>query len=331
MRDEHAFSTRPITELYTWFAGETEPTSATWAALCRWSAETPAVHARLDALPGRKRQPNIFLAAVRYLGGPTEPGPRFLAWFDEHWPEIERVILARSTQTNEPGRCAVFAPVLASLPQPISLLEVGASAGLTLYPDRYRYRYAGAVEAEITPPTAPADAPLLRCRVTGTPPGDPTYLVVSARAGLDVAPLDPSDPDDARWLRSLVWPGDDEREARLAEALALVGAKPPHLLRGDLTDKLDALLALAAPGTTPVVVNSATLAYLERPERDAFVARVRDAGVHWLSFEGPSVVTSLRGVLPHTDAWRSRPHFVVALDGTPLGRAHAHGRWVEWE
>ena len=44
-------------------------------------------------------------------------------------------------QTNEAGRCAVLLPVLAALPQPLALLEVGASAGLCLYPDRYAYRY----------------------------------------------------------------------------------------------------------------------------------------------------------------------------------------------
>lgn len=32
-------------------------------------------------------------------------------------------------------------PVLARLPQPLALLEVGASAGLCLYPDCYSYRY----------------------------------------------------------------------------------------------------------------------------------------------------------------------------------------------
>ncbi|MGV4926084.1 DUF2332 domain-containing protein [Streptomyces sp. BHT-5-2] len=31
-------------------------------------------------------------------------------------------------------------PVLAALPQPLALIGVGASAGLCLYPDRYRSR-----------------------------------------------------------------------------------------------------------------------------------------------------------------------------------------------
>ena len=58
-----------------------------------------------------------------------------------HWPAIEAEVRTRATQTNEAGRCAVLLPVLAALPQPLALLEVGASAGLCLYPDRYAYRY----------------------------------------------------------------------------------------------------------------------------------------------------------------------------------------------
>ena len=42
----------------------------------------------------------------------------------------------RATQTNEAGRCAILLPVLAALPQPLALLDVGASAGLCLYRDQ---------------------------------------------------------------------------------------------------------------------------------------------------------------------------------------------------
>ena len=56
---------------------------------------------------------------------------------------LRAVMLARSTQTNEHGRCAALLPVLAGLPEPLALLEVGASAGLCLLPDFYAYDMVG--------------------------------------------------------------------------------------------------------------------------------------------------------------------------------------------
>lgn len=341
MKGAHAYESMPIDELYRWFAGEADPTSPTWGAVCRWVADTPAILDRLDALPGLKRQPNLFLGAIRYLGGPTVGGADLLAWVDAHWPAIEQTILTRYTQTNEPGRCAVLAPVLASLPQPVALFELGASAGLCLLPDRYRYRYDG---GPVLPGTqAKPDAPVLTCATIGTPPASPADLVVATRQGLDANPLPADIPEDARWLRSLVWPGEDARQARLSAALAVAAGDPPPIASGRLPDDLPAFLEVAlrqaqgplrqaqgpvgqAQRATPVVFHSATLAYLARPDRDAVVATIRASRVAWVSFEGSTVVTELKGRVPDDE----RPHFVLALDGEPVARCSPHGAWVDW-
>lgn len=323
MQDTHSYAVTPIPELYSWFADEAAPTSPAWEEVCRFIASRPEMAALLDSLPGRKRQPNLFLGAIRYLGGPTDPGDPLVDWAHECWPEIERLILGRATQTNEPGRCAVLAALLASLPQPIALLEVGSSAGLCLIPDRYRYRFGDDIVAGRE---ADDDAPVMACEVAGVAPGSPADLQVAHRLGLDLNPLNAADPDDARWLRALVWPGEEQREARLVDALGVAGSDPPLVLGGSAPADLGLLLDSVPDGATPVVMHSATLAYLPRDERDEFEAVVRASGVRWVSFEGASVVTSMKGRAPDP----GRPHFVVGLDGDPVAVASPHGAWVSW-
>ena len=329
MKDAHAYARKPIEELYRWFADETAPTSPTWAALCRWIADAPSVVARLDSLPGAKRQPNMFLAALRFHDGPLAGGPDFVTWLDAHWPDVERTIRTRATQTNEPGRCAVLAPLLAALPQPVALFEVGASAGLLLLPDRYRYRYdAGEV---VVGSAATPGAPLLDCATSGAPPGSPADVRVVRRDGLDAHPLTAGDPDQARWLRSLIWPGEDAREARLAAALAVAASDPPPVRVGHLPGDLPAFLSRARVtaeelGATPVLLHSATLAYLTRADREAVQAEILAAGVRWVSLEGAKVVPALYGRV----ADDGRPHFVLGLDGKPVARCGPHGGWVDW-
>src|SRR5688500_12873277 len=131
-----------IADRYAEFAArETHGISPSYERLSYAVAADAELLALLGTVPPEKQQPNLLFAVVRSLGGPVQDPDAFRAWTREHWAAIEPRLRTRATQTNEPGRCAVLLPVLAALPQPLALLEVGASAGLCLYPDRYAYRY----------------------------------------------------------------------------------------------------------------------------------------------------------------------------------------------
>jgi hypothetical protein len=94
-----------------------------------------------------------------------------------------RADVARRTQTNEPARCATLLPALAQLPPPLALIEVGASAGLTLLTDRYSYDYA---RHRIT--GRDPLAPTLRCQPGGPVPLPDRVPEIAWRAGLDLNP-----------------------------------------------------------------------------------------------------------------------------------------------
>ena len=327
MRTTRYWESAAIPELYEWFATEVEPSSPAWARVSRQVASTPLISARLDGLPSAARQPNLFFGALKFLGGPLDADPSLPDWVADHWSQIERLVTTRFTQTNEVGRCAVIAPVLASLPQPIALIEVGMSAGLGLFPDLYGYSWTledGTVVTGGTPGTV-----TIECRVTGA--GLPLAVPdIVWRAGIDKNPLNPSDRDDAAWLRALVWPGEDAREQRLAAALRTVAGQDALRVAGDITDALPAVVAAAPRGATVVVVHSATLAYLPREARERHLALLTDLGVHWVTNEGTKVVPAVRDALPAGFTKDPRPCFVLALDGVPLARVGSHGQWLEW-
>lgn len=283
-------------------------------------AEDPDLLALLDDLPTPKRLPNLLFAAARYSGIPADPFPAFREALLARWPDIRAVMLARLTQTNEPGRCATLLPLLAALPQPLALLEVGASAGLCLYPDRYRYRYGD------HPVLGEPDAPVLDCTVTGPVPIPTTLPHVVWRAGIDLDPLDVRDPDDVRWLEALIWPEHDHRRARLAAAVEIAGTEPPHLVTGDLTEHVTALAATAPRDATLVIFHSAVLAYLDTESRAAFVDTVRGLGARWIANEGPGALPVTAPPSPDP----TRALFLVTLDSTPVAYAAGHGQSLHW-
>ena len=287
-------------------------------------AEDAEVLAWLGTLPPIKRQPNLVFAAARWHGAPA-PGSydglrRVLL---EQEADVRETVMSRATQTNEVGRLATLVPVLGLVEGPLALIEVGASAGLCLYPDRYDYLWlpVGGLRG--------SGGPLLTAEASGPLPVPAAHPDVAWRGGIDLNPLDVSDDDAMGWLENLVWPEQDERRERLRAAVAVARQDPPALVRGDLLEGLPDLLEQAAPHGTPVVFHSAVIAYLEGADRERFhqlmTGLVAEGRCRWISNEG-------RRVLPGVTGDREVPsgRFVTALDGTPVAWSHGHGHAVDW-
>ncbi len=298
-------------------AREAHGVSPTYERLALAISTDAEMLALLDDLPATKRQPNLLFSAARFLGGPTDDPRAFRDFAVANWPRVVAQLRTHTTQTNEAGRCAALLPVLAMLPQPLALIEVGASAGLCLYPDRYAYRYG---DHEVG-----AGTPVIECAATGVPLPDALPEVVW-RAGLDLNPLDVTDPDDVAWLDALIWPEHTHRRDRLRAAAAVAAADPPLLVRGDLVDDLPALAARAPAGATLVVFHTSVLFYVSEPRRAAFVDVVSALPGHWLANE-------TLGLLPYDTLPEPTGDSLVnvlALDGTPLAWTRPHGQEITW-
>jgi hypothetical protein len=266
-----------------------------------------------------------------------EPFDEFRSWCLDHRDEIEGLVATHVVQTNEVARCAGLLPDLAAVAaaapdRPLALLEVGASAGLNLLLDRYRYDYgpghgAGAPGAEV----------VIRPQVEGDGPGpDLQVPEVVWRRGLDRRPVDVTDDDAVRWLRSCVWPEQQARRELLGRAVAVARRDPPAVVAGDAIEGLADLVAAAPADATLCVMHTAFIAYLPDPSR--FVERVTA-----LAAERPLwwVTGEPQGFVPQLTGPGARDGRITFLYGAvPLGlpdrspRAVAttgpHGAWLQW-
>ncbi|MEV2242409.1 DUF2332 domain-containing protein [Micromonospora sp. NPDC049891] len=312
-----------IAERYVRFAErEARGVSPSYERLARAVSRDEELLSLLGTLPEAKQQPNLFFGVVRLLGGPVDEPAAFRDYTLANWSAVAAEIRSRVTQTNEAGRCAVLLPLLAALPQPLALLEVGASAGLCLYPDRYAYRYAGSASGGHL---IGAGEPVLDCVATNLTPPEHRPEVVW-RAGLDLNPLDVADPADVAWLDALIWPENEHRRDRLRAAAAVAAADPPLLVRGDLVDDLPALAAQAPADATLVVFHTSVLYLVPAPRRAAFAETVRELPGHWIANEGPAVLPYTGLPQPPSDTHLN----VLALDGQPLAWTRGHGQGITW-
>ena len=319
---------------YRGFAVATRDQSPCYEAWSQAVAEDVEALAWIAGLPRAKQQPNLVLAAARWHGVPA-PGPyaglRAALLGDDG--TIRTTILGRRTQTNEVGRLATLVPALARLAtgagRPLALLEVGTSAGLCLFPDRYDYAWPpyGSLTGSGGPLlTAPAEGPL---------PVPDRPLPVAWRGGIDLDPVDVTDDAAVAWLENLVWPGQDERLARLRAAVAVARTDPPSIVRGDLFDLLPDQVAAAGEHGPVVVFHSAVAMYLDRAGRERFVGLMLDlvgAGAcRWVSNEQRDIlpsVTATAAVGP--DEPDERLSFVLGVDGRAVALTHQHGAGVRW-
>lgn len=291
-------------------------------------------------------KPNLLFAAVHYLllrGAehglrsfyPTvageglasgDPFPVFREFCLRFADEVGQLLATRRVQTNEVARACFLYPAFCTVggltERPLALVEVGTSAGLLLTWDRYCLDY-GALGHGGDP-----ESPVrLECQVRGAVPLGPVPAVAS-RVGVDLHPIDVRDPDQALWLRALVWGDQPERAERLRQAIAAAGPHVPPLVAGDALAILPGILeGLRGKAVTPVVFHCHTLNQFTPEARGAFaelLARAsRGTELYELSLEGVAGA-------PYPEMQVIRYADAVRADVRLLARYDAHGEWLEW-
>lgn len=279
---------------------------------------------------------NLLFASVHYLlmrGADTplrehyaslvdDPRPpegalgRFKEFVLEHEEWIVQNSNRRYTQTNETKRCVALLPAIWSTGlERFHLVEIGASAGLNLAMDHYRYRWD-----EVN--WGPSGSPVLLETDSRGGQVRPRPIEILTRTGLDVNPVDLDDPEERNWLSALIWPEHTGRRARLEKAIELAKRVSMRMVSGDATETLPGVLASLPSEDPVVVVNSMALMQFGGAQRESLYRTIQDAGlmrpVRRVSFE----------ILAAGDDW-----VTVAADSgrglAQIGQAHPHGEWID--
>lgn len=331
-RQPAPFTARVLQCSRDWLARD-EPAAAAFAALAedplaaavalRWAA---ALHHL--ALRGLSPWAGLWPPAVSAAGDAALRDAIVSAWTSQR-AHCEAA-LALPPQTNEVQRSAALLPGLLQVAHdtglPIVLLEIGASAGLNLWCDRYRCETSSWSWGD------PQAAPALRCEWSGPPPPFGARLQIGRRAGCDAHPVDLRQPDEALRLASFVWPDQPARLDRLRSACSVVQVWQAD--EGLAVESMPAAQFVARelhapnPGHATVLMQSVVWQYMPREQRRLVRRTIEEAGrrashdapLAWLRFEAPRPAVRME----------LRCRIWPGGEDRLLAGCHPHGTAVAW-
>ena len=239
-----------------------------------------------------------------------------------HEHEIRELVRTRRVQTNEIRRCSYLMPAFGVIASenpdtPLALIDVGASAGLNLLWDSYRYRYS---DGSTYGPAA--SGVLIEAETRTAMPTVPSqFPQVSFRTGIDLSPVDLGDDEEYRWMMALVWPDHTDRADLLVAARNIWLDDPPAVLAGDAITVLPVALERAPDDAVLCVFHCHTLNQFPVQARSEFHEILMCESERRTVYHVPS-----EGERMSVDCIEDR------LSTTILSaRRNAHGRWVEWD
>lgn len=237
--------------------------------------------------------------------------------------------LRSAPQTNEVARSGAVLGAMLIIAErtrlPLAVYEIGASAGLNLSFDRYRYRlgnnmYWGSPEAPLSIENQWRGSPL--------PPLDAPLSVVS-RHGCDLRPINAGDADDRDRLLSYIWADQAARLQRTELALALTAREGLRIDRDDAAFWLERQFSEPPqPGTTRVAMHTIMWPYMPKETQTRIedlldrlgAEATADTPLARLSIEPDDTPGSARVDM---SLWPTRETITLA-------RMDFHGRWTEW-
>ena len=288
--------------------------------------------------------PNLFFGAVHYLlsssreeplatyypslaalstRSPEDAFPTFRSFVLSRREKIVELLATRLVQTNEVRRCAYLFPSMVFAARwfkgrPLALIEIGTSAGLNLLWDKYSYGY-GERDA-----LGDAGSPVsIRSELRGDIPDfffDPMPQITQ-RIGLDLNIVDAQKPDEAAWLRALIWPEHEERRDVLDAALQCRSAFQLDLRQGDGFSMLMDVISEIPKESVACIYHTHVANQVGRDTQETLFSELAELG------KARDLIHIFNNIKPtlHLSVYKNG-----IVKDIPLARTDGHAKWFEW-
>ncbi|PHQ68853.1 MAG: hypothetical protein COB93_09585 [Sneathiella sp.] len=228
-------------------------------------------------------------------------------------------------QTNEVRRSAATLPLFLEVSRltglPLVLSEVGASAGLNLFLDKFHIKLGDQAWGD------PSSSVTIDPKWHGNPAPD-APLEITSRAGCDLAPINPGSVEDRERLLSYIWADQPDRFARTVSALDIAAKSNIRVETRDALDWLKERTATKYDGAAHVIYSTIAWQYLPEAARAKGEDIIRTAGAK------ATEAAPLAWVSKETDDASPGAGLSITLwpggERREVGRADFHGRWVDW-
>lgn len=228
-------------------------------------------------------------------------------------------------QTNEVRRSGATLPMFLEISRltgkPLSLTEIGASAGLNLFLDSYHITLGSRSWGEAT------SVVKLDPRWHGIPAPE-SDLEIVARTGCDLKPIDPGSAEDRERKLSYIWADQEDRLVRTKAAFEVAAASEVRVAQADALDWLRQETGRTHDGAVHVIFSTIAWQYLPEEARAAGEKIIHDAGAK------ATPAAPLAWALMENDGVGPGAELSITLwpggERQQVGRADFHGRWVDW-
>ncbi|WP_036781503.1 DUF2332 domain-containing protein [Pontibacillus chungwhensis] len=281
-----------------------------------------AVHYLL--FKGKEHELKHFYPSIVENPNPVENVyPLFHQFCSENHQAIIEILKGRRVQTNEVRRCAYLYPVFCEIYKraatPLSIIEIGTSAGLQLLFDEYAYSYGdgewvGSEDAKVhlTAEVRDGSKPFV---FKTSPP-------VVSKVGIDVNLSDITKEDERLWLKALIWPEHEERRRLFEGAAQQLNENPPPMIEGDGITLITEKARMAPLNSALCIYHTHVANQLPETKKAELLKRIREIGADRDVFH---IYNNMNDRRLHLDSIRSgvETHEVI-------GETDGHGRWFDW-